>query len=66
VIERHIVHGLEEVFSPLVLTALSDEDISNLASEPPAPVREREYLEGKKRNLESGRSIFKSVLRRKI
>jgi hypothetical protein len=39
VVERHIVHGLEEVFSPLVVTALDDAGVPNLASEPSTTIR---------------------------
>ncbi|KAE9373038.1 hypothetical protein N431DRAFT_465349 [Stipitochalara longipes BDJ] len=65
VIERHVVHGLEEVFSPLVVTALEDGEVSNLVSEPLTTVRRREHLEEKRSMLEKGRNIFKSVLRHK-
>ena len=66
VIERHVVHGLEEVFSPLVVTALNDAEVSNLASEPSTTARQREHLEGRKSTLEKGRSVFRSILRHKI
>lgn len=65
-IERHIVHGLEEVFSPLVVVALDDEEVSNLASEPSTTVRQREHLEGRRSTLEKGRNVFRSILRHKV
>jgi hypothetical protein len=66
VIERHVVCGLEEVFSPLVVTALDDEEVSNLTSEPSTTVRQREHLEGRRSTLEKGRSVFRSILKLKI
>jgi hypothetical protein len=66
VVERHIVHGLEEVFSPLVVTALNDVEVSDLASEPSTTIRQREHLKGRRSMLEKGRGVFRSILRHKV
>jgi hypothetical protein len=34
VIERHIVRGLEKIFSPVVVNAMSDTEVEAIASEP--------------------------------
>jgi hypothetical protein len=57
VVERHIVPGLEEVFSLLVVTALDDAEVSNLASVPSTTIRHREHLEGRRSMLEKGRIV---------
>lgn len=63
VIERHIVHGLEDVFSPSLVISLDEQELADLAGEPIATVRQREHLEERKRAIENGRSVFRSVLR---
>jgi hypothetical protein len=65
VVEHHIVHGLEEVFSPLVVTALDDAEVSNLAFVPSTTIRHRGHLEGRSM-LEKGRIVFKCILMHKI
>jgi len=66
VVERHIVHGLEEVFSPLVVAALDNVEVSDLASEPQMTARQREHLEGRRNTHEKGQGVFRSILRHKI
>jgi hypothetical protein len=43
VVERHLVRGLDKVFSPLKVNDLSDEDVLRVAAEP-APTRRRRHL----------------------
>ncbi|TVY46721.1 Interferon-induced GTP-binding protein [Lachnellula occidentalis] len=62
VIERHIVRGLDKIFSPIFVNGLTSEQAEALASEPPASKRKREYLEDQIRKLEEGQEIFKNVL----
>jgi hypothetical protein len=62
VIERHVVRGLEKIFSPVVVNALTDAEAEAIASEPAAAKRRREYLEDQIRRLTAGHEIFKSVL----
>ncbi|KAI9838389.1 MAG: hypothetical protein M1819_005658 [Sarea resinae] len=63
VVERHIVDKLEDVFSPLTVSAWSDGEVSDLVAEPPTTVRQREYLNSRRRMLEDGKKVFRSVLR---
>lgn len=62
VIERHIVGGLETIFSPVVVNAMSDTEVEALASEPIAAKRQREFLEDRVRKLLDGHTIFKDAM----
>jgi hypothetical protein len=62
VVERHIVQGLEEVFSPLVVTALDGAEVYDLASEQLTAVRQREHQERRRSILENGQNVFSSML----
>lgn len=64
VVERHIVDKLEDVFSPIVIAGMDDEEIRSIASEPSNIVRQRDHLEKKMKMLDEGRKIFRSVVRR--
>jgi hypothetical protein len=45
----------------MVVTGMSEEEISDIVSEPPGIARKREYLEARKISLEKGRSTFKLI-----
>lgn len=62
VIERHIVRGLETIFSPLVVNRLSDAEVESLASEPLDAQRERNRLEDKIQKLKDGHEAFKNAM----
>ncbi|CZS99270.1 related to Mx2 protein (GTPase protein) [Rhynchosporium agropyri] len=62
VIERHIVHGLELIFSPVVVNSLEPAQAEALASEPKSSKRKREHLVEQIKKLEEGHEIFKSVM----
>ncbi|KAF4637861.1 hypothetical protein G7Y89_g215 [Cudoniella acicularis] len=62
VIERHIVRGLEKIFSPIYVSQLEPAHAEALTSEPLAAKRKRAYLEDQVRKLEEGQEIFRSVL----
>ncbi|PQE28022.1 hypothetical protein CJF32_00005775 [Rutstroemia sp. NJR-2017a WRK4] len=62
VIERHIVRGLENIFSPVVVHGLSDAEVEAIASEPTSAKRQREFLEDRISKLEDGYEIFKGVM----
>jgi hypothetical protein len=64
VIERHIVHGLEGIFSPLTVANMDEEEICGIASEPMSISRQRQYLEGRKKMLKEGLDMFKTLMRR--
>ncbi|KAI9763256.1 MAG: hypothetical protein M1839_006526, partial [Geoglossum umbratile] len=63
VMERHLVNNLEEIFSPLTVSRWSNEEILRLASEPAGVMRQRQFLEGRKKMLENGSDVFNGVLR---
>jgi hypothetical protein len=62
VIERHIVRGLENIFSPVVVHGLSDVEVEAIASEPTSAKRQREFLEDRISKLEDGYEIFRGVM----
>lgn len=62
VIERHVVRGLEEIFSPLVVSSFTDAEIVAIASEPSSTQNKRQFLEDRIQKLEAGQEIFKSVM----
>ncbi|OCK79876.1 dynamin family protein-like protein [Lepidopterella palustris CBS 459.81] len=63
VIERHMVRGLEDIFSPIVVNALSDAEVEAIASEPPAAKRNRTFLEDRLEKLTEGQRILRHVMR---
>ncbi|KAN0108674.1 dynamin family protein-like protein [Hyaloscypha variabilis] len=62
VIERHIVRGLEKIFSPVVVNAMSDAEVEAIASEPLSAKRQREFLEERIKKLKDGHEIFRGVM----
>lgn len=62
VVERHIVRGLESIFSPVVVNALSDAQVAAIAAEPDTAQRQRQYLEDRIAKLKAGESIFRGVM----
>ncbi|TAQ91221.1 hypothetical protein B7494_g444 [Chlorociboria aeruginascens] len=63
VVERHIVDGLEDVFSPKIVVSLDEADLLGLAGEAISTTVCRRRLEEKKIMIEKGRTAFRSVLR---
>lgn len=59
VIERHVVRGLEKIFSPVVVNGLSDAEVEGVASEPVFAKRERALLEDRVGKLKDGYEIFR-------
>lgn len=64
VVERHIIQGLEKVFSPMTVGTWSAEEISELASEPSAIARQRENLVSRQAAIKNGLKVCSSVIRR--
>ena len=62
VIERHIIRGLEHIFSPVVINSLSDGEVEALASEPTTTRTQRESLEDRISELEKGCEIFRGLM----
>ena len=63
VVERHIVRGLEKIFSPISVNRLSDAEVKAIASEPTSAKRQREFLEDRIRKLDTGHTILQGVIR---
>jgi hypothetical protein len=63
VIERHIVRGIERIFSPVVVGSLSDSEAEAIAMEPAAARRQRKFLEERIAKLGDGQAILKDVMR---
>ncbi|KAI0400041.1 hypothetical protein F4802DRAFT_610439 [Xylaria palmicola] len=62
VIERHIVRGLEELFSPLKVMNLPDSEVMAIVSEPDATKRQRAFLTDRAKRLQEGQDIFRGVM----
>jgi hypothetical protein len=62
VVERHIIQGLDAIFSPIVVAQMSAEEIADVVSEPPSITHTRESLEARKKTLEKGRNIFRKLI----
>ncbi|KAF2433621.1 dynamin family protein-like protein [Tothia fuscella] len=62
-VERHVVRGLENIFAPLAVAKMSDEDLSEVASEPLSLRSHREFLDDRIAKLEQGHDILKKVMR---
>lgn len=62
VIERHIVRGLQNIFSPLVLVNMLDSKVQGIVAEPSATKRQRAFLTDRVKKLEEGQEIFRDVV----
>ena len=54
VIERHLMRGLWEDFSPVTIFSMSEAEVARIASESPANQRQRASLEQKRERLMKG------------
>ncbi|KAI3342254.1 interferon-induced GTP-binding protein Mx [Ustulina deusta] len=62
VIERHIVRGLEDIFSPLVVNSMLNVEVEAIASEP-LPTRSlRDFLNDRIKKLEDGQETFRVMM----
>ncbi|KAK7704093.1 hypothetical protein SLS64_008651 [Diaporthe eres] len=62
VIERHIVRGLHDIFSPMVAVNMPDTKVESMLSEPRVTRRQRASLSDLIKKLEEGEEIFRDVL----
>lgn len=62
VIERRLVHGLEDIFSPMVAHDMEDDKVEALVSEPETTKRERVFRADRVKKLEEGQKIFQEVM----
>lgn len=63
VIRRHLINGLEDLFSPAVVAGWSDEEIAMAAAEPKATTVKRQDLEVRLERLKKGIAVFKKAER---
>lgn len=63
VIERCMIDPLpSKLLSPMVVTAMSDEQVEFIAGEPPETSAQRAFLEERKKMLETGFDIFHNAM----
>lgn len=62
VVERHLVRGLDKVFSPLDIIDMTDGEVMSVASEPDSVKRKRQFLLDRQEKLRQGQSIFQNVM----
>jgi hypothetical protein len=62
VIKRHIIHGLETIFSPVIVNNLSPSQAESIASEPASARRQRDFLMERIKKLEDGPNILLNVI----
>ncbi|KAK6856221.1 hypothetical protein PG995_008372 [Apiospora arundinis] len=62
VIERHMIRGLDKVFSPLVIISMADDKVTSIALEQPANKRRRLFLTNRIQRLNEGRQIFQELI----
>ncbi|KAI1743085.1 interferon-induced GTP-binding protein Mx [Xylaria scruposa] len=62
VVERHIIRGLDGIFSPMRIAELSDDTIKAIVAESEFIMKQRDVLEDKVRKLEEGREIFRGPM----
>jgi hypothetical protein len=63
VIERHIVKGLNKIFSPVVVNGLSNSEAEAVVMEPVSAKSQRDFLEDRIGKLEDGHRILQDVIR---
>ncbi|KAH7012275.1 uncharacterized protein B0I36DRAFT_370038 [Microdochium trichocladiopsis] len=62
VIERHLVRGLENIVSPLVVVKMSDSEVEAIASEQTTTKQQRIMLVSRVRILGEGLAIFQELI----
>ncbi|KAJ0107245.1 hypothetical protein J7T55_007615 [Diaporthe amygdali] len=61
VIERHIVRGLHNIFSPIVVLSIKPEKIENMVAESSTAKRKRDFLVDQTEKLREGKKIFRGI-----
>ena len=62
VIERHIVRGLQDVFSPMTVYRMSDAETLRIAAEPQSAQKQRQDLQEKVKKLRDGNEILQDLM----
>ncbi|KAI9892241.1 MAG: hypothetical protein M1814_001700 [Vezdaea aestivalis] len=60
--ERHLIRGLETIFSPLTFLDMGDAEVEALAAESPSTQRRRVHLEDQVKKLKAGQRIFRGIM----
>ncbi|KAH7117540.1 interferon-induced GTP-binding protein Mx [Dendryphion nanum] len=63
VVERHTMRGLEDIFSPIFVSRLSNIEIENIASEPASCKRQRDFFRDRIEKLKIGHDILRRVMK---
>ena len=63
VIERHMIRGIETVFSPITVAQMSDDEVYRIACETAQLQRKREMLAEKAKVLQNGQEIMRRIIR---
>ena len=63
VIERHLIDALpDNIMSPMIITSMTDDEVSTIAAESPDITRQRESLETLRSALEDGRKSLRQMM----
>ncbi|KAF2813496.1 uncharacterized protein BDZ99DRAFT_517749 [Mytilinidion resinicola] len=63
VVERHIVRGLEDIFSPRMIAKMPDHEVVTIACEPVETKNYRAMLEENVKKLDEGRELLREIVR---
>ncbi|KAF2496382.1 hypothetical protein BU16DRAFT_460137 [Lophium mytilinum] len=63
VVERHIVCGLENIFSPKLIAKMKDDEVVTIASEPTETKKYRSILQENVKKLNEGRDLLREIVR---
>ncbi|KAI9096888.1 P-loop containing nucleoside triphosphate hydrolase protein [Phlyctochytrium arcticum] len=61
VIERHLLEGLEDIFSPVAVNEMTDDQIKRIAEESESTSSIREYTQNKRDGLQKGLDICRAA-----
>ena len=62
VVEEHIVRGLQDIFSPMVVSRMTDDQMKDLASETTYTKSERKHYDELLKKLRDGQKALQTVL----
>jgi hypothetical protein len=63
VVERHIVRGLEDIFSPKLIANMGEDEVVAIASEPVEIKSYRAILQDDVKKLAEGREFLREIMR---
>ena len=62
VVERHLVRGLDKIFSPVQVAKMDDNEVLKVAGESAPARRHRQFLVDRLEKLRNGQMIFREVV----